>query len=63
MVESGSPKPKFPGLGHPQGFQYPSFMWCVECGAVRSTIIFSYSVSKENIQLTLGPLDSLYNRG
>ena len=45
---------------HPQGFQYPSFMWChPQCGAVDRKIIFSYSVSKEDIVLTVAPLSSL----
>ena len=60
-VEAGAPVPKWPSLGHPQGWQYPSFMWCTDgCGdGVTDTIVFSYSVSKEDIVLTIAPLSSL----
>ena len=49
-----------PRSGHPRGFQYPSFVWCVRCGdALRETILFSYSVSKEDIVITRAPLASI----
>ena len=60
IVEIDAPTPKWPALGHPRGFQYPSFVWCVKCGeAVSETIMFSYSVSKEDIVITMAPLASL----
>ena len=59
VVEHPAPEPKWPALGHPLGFQYPSFVWCTRCGSVHDTIVFSYSVSKEDIVLTVGPLSSL----
>ena len=60
VVESGAPVPKWKSLGHPQGWQYPSFMWCTDgCGGTVDTIVFSYSVSKEDIVLTVAPLSSL----
>jgi hypothetical protein len=55
-VESGAPPPKWHGY---RGFQYPSFLWCRECGAVRNEIVFAYSVSKEDIVITIAPLASL----
>jgi hypothetical protein len=61
IVEIGAPTPKWPTLGHPRGFQYPSFLWCVKCGAVAETIMFSYSASKEDIRITVAPLASIVN--
>ena len=61
VVEIGAPTPKWPSLGHPHGFQYPSFVWCVTCGVLSETILFSYSVSKEDIVITMAPLASIRN--
>jgi hypothetical protein len=65
-VEAGAPPRKWYG---PPGFQYPNFAWCTNgcpgpegveiAGGVVDTIIFSYSVTKEDIVLTLAPLASL----
>ena len=65
IVQSDAPMPKWYG---PRGWQYPSFMWCTNgCSGsgsgmkdtMKDTIIFSYSVSKEDIELTIAPLPSL----
>jgi hypothetical protein len=66
MAKAGAPPRKWYG---PPGFQYPSFAWCTSgcpgpggaeiAGGVVDTIIFSYSVTKEDIVLTLAPLASL----
>lgn len=56
VVRSGAPKPKYFGY---QGFQYPSFMWCKDCGNVQDEILFVYSVSKEDIVVTRAPLGSV----
>jgi hypothetical protein len=61
VVDIGAPMPKWPAAGHPRGFQYPSFIWCVKCGVVEEMIMFSYSVSKEDIVITMAPLSSIAN--
>jgi hypothetical protein len=39
-------------------------MWCVKCGTViANTIVFSYSVSKEDIVLTVAPLFAILDGG
>jgi hypothetical protein len=59
-VAKGAPKPKW--YGYP-GFQYPSFMWCRDCGAeVQDAILFVYSISKEDIQIAVAPLASIGER-
>lgn len=55
-IRSGAPKPKYYGY---QGFQYPSFIWCTDCGGVQNEIMFVYSVSKEDIAITRAPLSSV----
>jgi hypothetical protein len=61
VVDIGAPPPKWPSASHPRGGQYPSFVWCVKCGVVEETILFSCSVSKEDIVITIAPLGSIVN--
>lgn len=69
VVDSGSPVPKWFGY---RGFQYPSFTWCTDgCqpragrdsalagSGLRNVVIFVYSVSKEDIVMTVAPLSSI----
>ena len=65
-VEIDAPLPKW---GGPRGYQYPSFVWCTTgCpgpvgakGGLQHSIIFTYSVSKEDILITIAPLASLWS--
>lgn len=68
VVDSGAPIPKWK-WGY-RGFQYPSFTWCTDgCQPLSSAkrnvsglidvIVFSYSMSKEDIVLSIAPLSSI----
>ena len=62
-VESSAPEPRWPSLKHTRGYNYPSFMWCRGdgCGGkLKDSIMFSYSVSKEDIVITVAKLSSMH---